>query len=552
MAGKVVCIKIGYSVTQVAEMDQDTRNLRIRQSFLFETPEQVIDEEGVHVTDEFVEKIKSGMAENGITSTRVIFTIFSNRVANRDITLPLVKEKKIQPMLIANSKEYFPVDLTKYQLVYRVISTDKTKKQMELSVFAVPNTIVESYQALAKALQLQLVDLDYYGNSVYQAMMHGMSQELSATLCIEDNSSMITVIQNGRTVLQRSIGYGIDEAVETLRRSAIMNQGTTYLQALQTMQKNTCFHSVLKGESEGESISMNPRGESAKDSVTKSLTMLIGNVSRVLDYFTSRHSDIELKEISLVGLGAACLGLDQLLGNELGIPVKVPGKASGWGSTGDVYYALMGATIKPLKFVLEKEEKKKTPEDGESLRTPVLVASLCAGVAVILCVAGLLMNVVTEHKNNVMKKEIKEKQDVVSVYNEYIQVKELNDNLLKMDGMTEVPNSAFLDFIAQMEEKMPSDLMVSNLSASADGITMSVTTKSKESAAEAIMQLRTFDCLGNIECSGVSEQEDDNGGKQETFDISVTYDTSASGEDTQAEEQNADTQSQKMQSTQQQ
>lgn len=552
MAGKVVCIKIGYSVTQVAEMDQDTRNLRIRQSFLFETPEQVIDEEGVHVTDEFVEKIKRGMAENGITSTRVIFTIFSNRVANRDITLPLVKEKKIQPMLIANSKEYFPVDLTKYQLVYRVISTDKTKKQMELSVFAVPNTIVESYQALAKALQLQLVDLDYYGNSVYQAMMHGMSQELSATLCIEDNSSMITVIQNGRTVLQRSIGYGIDEAVETLRRSAIMNQGTTYFQALQTMQKNTCFHSVLKGESEGESISMNPRGESAKDSVTKSLTMLIGNVSRVLDYFTSRHSDIELKEISLVGLGAACLGLDQLLGNELGIPVKVPGKASGWGSTGDVYYALMGATIKPLKFVLEKEEKKKTPEDGESLRTPVLVASLCAGVAVILCVAGLLMNVVTEHKNNVMKKEIKEKQDVVSVYNEYIQVKELNDNLLKMDGMTEVPNSAFLDFIAQMEEKMPSDLMVSNLSASADGITMSVTTKSKESAAEAIMQLRTFDCLGNIECSGVSEQEDDNGGKQETFDISVTYDTSASGEDTQTGEQNADTQSQKMQSTQQQ
>lgn len=552
MAGKVVCIKIGYSVTQVAEMDQDTRNLRIRQSFLFETPEQVIDEEGVHVTDEFVEKIKSGMTENGITSTRVIFTIFSNRVANRDITLPLVKEKKIQPMLIANSKEYFPVDLTKYQLVYRVISTDKTKKQMELSVFAVPNTIVESYQALAKTLQLQLVDLDYYGNSVYQAMMHGMSQELSATLCIEDNSSMITVIQNGRTVLQRSIGYGIDEAVETLRRSAIMNQGTTYLQALQTMQKNTCFHSLLKGESEGESISMNPRGESTKDSVTKSLTMLIGNVSRVLDYFTSRHSDIELKEISLVGLGAACLGLDQLLGNELGIPVKVPEKASGWGSTGDVYYALMGATIKPLKFVLEKEEKKKTPEDGESLRTPVLVASLCAGVAVILCVAGLLMNVVTEHKNNVMKKEIKEKQDVVSVYNEYIQVKELNDKLSEMDGMTEVPNSAFLDFIAQMEEKMPSDLMVSNLSASADGITMSVTTKSKESAAEAIMQLRTFDCLGNIECSGVSEQEDDNGGKQETFDISVTYDTSASGEDTQDGEQNADTQSQEMQSTQQQ
>ena len=537
MAGKVVCIKIGYSVTQVAEMDQDTRNLRIRQSFLFETPEQVIDEEGVHVTDEFVEKIKSGMAENGITSTRVIFTIFSNRVANRDITLPLVKEKKIQPMLIANSKEYFPVDLTKYQLVYRVISTDKTKKQMELSVFAVPNTIVESYQALAKALQLQLVDLDYYGNSVYQAMMHGMSQELSATLCIEDNSSMITVIQNGRTVLQRSIGYGIDEAVETLRRSAIMNQGTTYLQALQTMQKNTCFHSLLKGESEGESISMNPRGESAKDSVTKSLTMLIGNVSRVLDYFTSRHSDIELKEISLVGLGAACLGLDQLLGNELGISVKVPGKASGWGSTGDVYYALMGATIKPLKFVLEKEEKKKTPEDGESLRTPVLVASLCAGVAVILCVAGLLMNVFTAASNRSMKKQIEDKKDAITVYNEYIQSKALYDGLTKMGDMTKEPNSDFLNFLRQMEEKMPSDLLVSKLTASAQGITMSVETKTKESAAEAIMQLRTFDCLGVIDCSEVKENINGSGEKSELFDITVTYDNTS---ETETQEQPAE------------
>ena len=122
MAGKVVCIKIGYSVTQVAEMDQDTRNLRIRQSFLFETPEQVIDEEGVHVTDEFVEKIKSGMAENGITSTRVIFTIFSNRVANRDITLPLVKEKKIQTKRVrqADGKFKFITSLCAVRAVRRV------------------------------------------------------------------------------------------------------------------------------------------------------------------------------------------------------------------------------------------------------------------------------------------------------------------------------------------------------------------------------------------------------------------------------------------------
>ena len=115
MAGKIVSFKIGDSVTHVAEVDYEVKNPKVYHAFAFETPQGVIDDEGVHITEEFLGLIRKGMMDNGIQNNRVMFTMASGRVANRDVTIPLVKEAKIRPILISNSREYFPVDLSQYQ-----------------------------------------------------------------------------------------------------------------------------------------------------------------------------------------------------------------------------------------------------------------------------------------------------------------------------------------------------------------------------------------------------------------------------------------------------
>ena len=52
MAGKVVSFKIGDSVTHVAEVDYETKAPRVYHAFTFETPEGILDENGVNVTEE--------------------------------------------------------------------------------------------------------------------------------------------------------------------------------------------------------------------------------------------------------------------------------------------------------------------------------------------------------------------------------------------------------------------------------------------------------------------------------------------------------------------
>ena len=531
MAGKIVSIKIGYSITHVAEVEHESKNPKIYHAFAFETPEDVLNDDGVHVTDEFVRRMKQGMTENGISTNRIMFTISSTRVANREVTIPLVKENKIRPILMANAKDYFPVDLALYQLVYRVIETLKAEKQMRVSIYAVPNSLISSYQLLAKAMDMQLIALDYYGNSIYEAMMATMSPELSATLCIDDNSSMLTVIQNSQIVLQRSIGYGIDEAVLAMLQTPLVSRDATYMDALSVMQMNPSFSQQLRPDRMDDELSTT----SAKDSISQSLAMLIGNISRVLDYFSSRHSEVELTSLTLLGLGASCNGLDILLSNELGIRVTPVSSFGSSDATRELsakkfnigeYYINIACAIKPLNFTFAAEEKKKKTAEGSgggSMAIPVLICICClVGSAAIYGVLKLgNISLAAENKN--LESTIASKSNVIDEYNSYLTSKVINDGIQMIENSSNVPNDAFLDLIDELETNMPSDLLVSALSASEDTVSITATCKSKNSAADALIRLRTFSSVYNVDCSGITEEEDDSGAVKVNLSVTLIY-----------------------------
>ena len=125
MAGKVLSIEVGYSITHVVEMDYEAKNPKIYNAFSFETPPDVLSDESVVVNESLIALMRQAMTQNGIRTTKAVFTISSTRIATRDVSIPMVKDNKIKQLLLANSTEYFPVDLAQYELVYRVVERVK-------------------------------------------------------------------------------------------------------------------------------------------------------------------------------------------------------------------------------------------------------------------------------------------------------------------------------------------------------------------------------------------------------------------------------------------
>lgn len=553
MAGKVLSIEVEQSVTRVVEMDYGVKSPRIYNAFSFETPPGTLSDEGVTVNESMVGLMRQGLTQNGIHTNKAIFALASSRIASKDVMIPTVKDNKIKQVLLANSKDYFPVDLSQYELVYRILERMKAENQLKLMVYAVPRGLLLSYQQLAKAWGFQLVGVDYSGNSIYQAMMRTMNPALAVTVCVEDQNSMLTIVKDGKVDFQRPISYGIDDAVEVVRTGGAAGGGTeyaspempdrspgmTYTEALNLMRSKNYLNKQLRasgvsgasGDSDDWDDLDDTENTELREKVTREFEMLIGSLSRVFDYYTSRNPELEIEEIRLAGLAADCQGLDSLLSNELGVKVTIL-KDSRIGLSRNLvrnkfklaeYIIAVGATFEPLNFELASAGgQKSSSKSGGSFALPVIV--LVGGIVLSGALLGMeFMKIMSLSVDNaLMIEDINQKLPVVEVYNNYLIQKKTADGLRAADHNSDVPNDLFLRFLSDMEVNMPSDLIIDSLSVTEDTMTISALCRSKESAAEAIMQLRSFDTVLQVVCSSVTD-EDDEGIGVERVEIALTY-----------------------------
>lgn len=536
MASKILSIEVGYSVTRVLEMDYRANVPKIYNSFSFSTPVDVINDGVLTPNDTFLSLFRQKMLESGIKTKKAVFSVSSSRVASRDVTIPLVKENKIGSLLIANSSEYFPVDLTQYQLVHQIKEKIDTKeaKEYHLVVYAVPNDIIESYREAVGSMGVELVALDYEGNSIWQLMSHGMTGELCVTIKVDEKSSMITIMKDGKVDLQRMIAYGLDEAVEVVRESGIAAENASFNDAVRFMRRKTCMYRHLSSTMElVDEEKMEDDIENIRNDVTMALRALVNNVVRVIDYYLSRNGGAKIDKIALIGLGADCSGLSKLMTNELSIKVSAAKDFMDVNMNHEIdteefflseYVNCIGAAFHPLSLQITMEAKDgKSGSTISSMTLPIIVCAGCVLISIALVASAAIVRFSYEHSNRTLQASIDSMQDAQDTYNEYLALKAKNDDANTVVALTDTANDQVLLFLSEMESDMPSDIIIDSLTATADGVSMSITTGSKESAAKIMMQLRNFESLGTPVTSGLSDTEDENGVSSVTFSVTASY-----------------------------
>ncbi len=172
----------------------------------------------------FKECLDAGLEEHKIKTRKAVFVLASSRIASRDVVIPHVKENRIRTLLYANSAEYFPVDLEKYQLSYRLLDEveEEGEQKYKLMVLAVPNEMIDAYKSLAKVCLLTLVDLDYIGNAATQLFRKNIKNDLYAMVRLEEDTTMITIVRENKIELQRTFPYGIADVVQAVQNPDIL------------------------------------------------------------------------------------------------------------------------------------------------------------------------------------------------------------------------------------------------------------------------------------------------------------------------------------------
>ena len=294
--------------------------------------------------------------------------------------------------IVTNATEYFPVNIDEYVFTYSILENiiDVSEKKYRLMVMAAPMGIVERYYDVADMLELRVLDLDYVGNSTLQLMRLQIDDSPTLSIQMGDEATIISIFNKNVLQLMRSVPYGRS----TVANAIAEKRDISYEEALTVLDNER----VLK-----ESFSDG-------DYITGSLKYLANNISRVIDYYSTKNPDVTIQKAVMVTEGKSIRALETLLSYEIGLKIKkidelnqviADDRLNMSLSELTGYLSNIGCVIQPVNFVPKSALiKAKKTNDNKYLRLIIMGAVFVAAVIVLI---PLVANISKRTENNGLK-----------------------------------------------------------------------------------------------------------------------------------------------------
>lgn len=466
MAKKALSIAIGAECTRVCEIsykkNYKNKSIRVYRSLTFDTPVNLVEDGYIRDKAAYGELLKSKLKTGKFKSDKVIFTINSGKIANREIIIPPTNEKRIMDIIMTGASDYFPVDISDYVISYQILEKDigarkdravqkrrsrkerklakkkakqerkalkkrsKTeiiadnlekldnqalgsalnnnedvtkaddkqllnRKQMRLVVYAAPTALIKNYYSFAKLMHMDIISLDYSGNSSYQIIKRQQKRGTNVFVQMNLRDTLISILREDVLVMQRTVSYGLASLLETVmeqpcyrledaegamkllkennllspdaadslltpgRQEAaaalegLVSEGIplsigrdkeatdTYAKATEavalavaksaTVEATEAVAKVVAKSATVEANEAYAKANAARN-IRESLHILCNSISRMLDYYKSSHKQIDIDTIYITGCGVHIKGIEEFFTTEIGIPHRLMDKLS--------------------------------------------------------------------------------------------------------------------------------------------------------------------------------------------------------------------------------
>lgn len=626
MAHKIISVAIGNDITKVCEISYKKNNkskIRVLRSITFPTPENTIEDGYIRQKEKFALLLKSQLKAAKISSKKVIFSMVSSKIANREIIIPLVSENKVMSIVETGSKDYFPIDIKDYILSYiilekktsdkkerleekrrkkeeaklarrqeaefknskrKALNTEgdkvklssstklmfneegskpekksttkdqkqkkkkKTNKHIRLAVYAVPANIVKNYYNFASIAGLEVVSIDYSGNSSYQILRRQANTGTNIFVQLNEQDTVISILKDNVLVLQRTIGYGISALIETVLEQNYYNVNNEaeamdllYVRNLlelqddqQTLLEHMDSLEEAAAASELGTMTSKPATSSGEDkarrNIIESLNFLTNSISRMLDYYKNNNSNVYFESIQLTGVGIRIQGIDRFFSERMGInsikiekllTVSSKKKAKEYLQNPSEFMSCVGSVIKPVNFVprelIERKERKN------NIITSVLLILVCIGSSAMLSYFSYEDYIDAKQAYEVVNEQYELLPSTEATMAEYAVAQERLLDLHAMEAKMQ-GDQRISEVLSELQSNLLSNAIVKSIDFSETGVVMQIMMADNDYGVNALvakllLQIKTIELFDEVQDSNLSVTESG----QINLTVSCTY-----------------------------
>ena len=528
---KVLSIDItNESITIVEITASQKKQTYIHKVLIFETPEDSFEDGQIRDLQRIATEIRSQLSAAGVSNKNAIFVMNSTKIVNREVVIPFVPEKKVAPLINSNASEYFPVNnIEDYVIANTVLESfvdENGAKQLRVMAVAAPETMVRNYYDLAQAAGLKVVNIDYIGNAMLQ-LIKTQTTEQSTTMVIQlgSESTVLNVVHGDKLLLQRTVPYGTNPVV-----NVVMQEKNVDATTAMTMLQNERIITVDFDDNEA----------------TGAFRYLINNIGRVMDFYASKNPDNPIDDVFLTGDGALIRGIDGLFKIQLNVSTRIMDNlynvkfdpSIDTRIYNPVYLiAPIGGALNPMGFPVAGAKGGAKVSSGGGLGPFIAILVVSALIAAGASFYFINQLNVLNNKKASLERQIEEKQYIEQIINERDAAEARALDAKAMDDSTYQLNEQALEFIGELESKIPSNVVVQSFTANESSITIPSVAPTYDDIADFIMQLKTIKCIDDVYVSGVSLNTSDDGNQSYAFTATCVYNNPHASTATDADEE---------------
>lgn len=534
MTKRVISIEAGVWWTKVALVDYRKKNPAVYEAFVFQTPEHAIEDGYIRDKDQFASALKDELGKRGIHEKEVIFTLSSSKVVTREVVIPFVKDNKIRGIIDSQIRDYFPMDVSDYTISYSKMGVveDGDRKKLKLLLVAIPDNLLNNYCTFAERAGLKVETFDYIGNGTVQLMCDGAAEN-AVVIQLEEQATVISIIENKKMVFQRVTPYGYGATLTSVLEHPVLGAKDEY-EAFVFMLNNDVAYgepAVRKMANEEEMKRQYLLAKEAYEDLSESLSYHLRIANTALEYYQNQVKQTFTGNVYLVGDGARFAGIRQMFGEGISLPLQAfdysifADKRKKNSKDAEIepegFLSVIGAALRPIDA--KPKELQDASSKKNSTQTAYIIFAATVLVSLLLVLASGIRLIVVNLQHNKLQEQIASLSYVQKSYDERNAVQQEEQIYENLDGQTVIKNEQFLPLIRQLEDELPADVRVDGIETSEDMVNINMTADQQISVGQMLLNFQGVTLLQNVSIPSMAQSEDEAGNKIWSYTVSAYY-----------------------------
>lgn len=554
MVKKIISIEAGIQWTKVALVDYRKKNPPVHEAFAFRTPEHAVEDGYIRDKDNFAKALKAELARRQIYEKSVVFTLSSSKVVTREVIIPYVKDNKIKGIIDAQSRDYFPMDISGYTISYSKMEVleEDGKKQLKLLLVAIPDNLLSNYVSFAELAGLKVETFDYIGNGCVQLLCDSFLED-AVVIQLEEQATVISIIENKKLAFQRVTPYGYGATISAVIEHPILGVEDEEKAFDFLLTHNVLYNKPVMQEmanAQERELKQTQANEAYED-LAEALRYHLRIANTALDYYQNQIKKEFVGNVYVVGDGSRFAGVQKLFAQELPLPLQKidfstvidlrskkekEAKKENYqdpaaenapdtqprAATPVGFLSVIGAAVHPL------DAKPKDMQEADSkkndLRTAYILLAGSVLLSLLLILGSSVRQLVAYTQHRQLSDRLDELAYVQQTYDESAKIQAQEQVYVNLDQATVTKNENLLPLIEQLEKELPSDIKVESIQTDADTVSINLSSEKQIVVGQMLLNFQKVTLLSDLSIPSMSEQTDEESGVTEwTYTLNAYY-----------------------------